>query len=208
MIKKISLISSIILISNISYGHNHKPNKLLNCPATKTHSNNFEPKTFPKINNLLRKTGEIPYQCKNKLLIKGTVKDLNCVPLQDVTVKMWQVNESGKYPYKFLRRVASEKDSDLTGKTNFTGAGTTITDNKGHFYFITCYPSKFKGTKPHVDFRVYHNLPKSSDYRYFTKMSYGKNVGAHKLTPEHDIRDGFVNEVTIIVDGKTDMKEY
>lgn len=197
-------------ISMNIYAAEKAPNKLLDCPVTKYHSSNYEPETFSKSNNLLRTAGGFPYKCSRKLLIKGIVRDSKCVPLSDVVVKVWQVNENGKYPYKPLRNIYTKQDIDISNSENFTGNGTSITNNKGEFNFITCMPTSFKNIKPHVDFRVYHNLPTYSDYRHFTTKTRDSTThsNAEHSTPQYSIEEGYINEVIITIAKQSDLRQF
>lgn len=208
------LITFILIFSNQSFAkHVEINNKILPaniavCKASKEHFNNYEPETFPKTNNLLRKPGEFPVFCGDKLIVKGKVVDKNCVPIPDAKISIWQVACDGKYPYKPLRSRFNNKEINLNSGATFLGAGTTSTDNKGEFYFITTYPPSKGKTPPHINVRVSH-----MDFEDFDTIIFPSQVPAEPEpedfeSPRFKIEDTLVNEFKIVVPIKMKMREF
>jgi protocatechuate 3,4-dioxygenase beta subunit len=131
-------------------------NQFNTCPETKETMNNYEPEVFETSNNLLRKTGANPVFCGEKVLLKGKVLDKKCVPISDAKVYLWQVGCDGKYPYKPLRKLASEDKMNTTSGSTFTGSGIATTDNNGEFWFVTIIPPKSHRGHNNINIRVEH----------------------------------------------------
>ncbi len=133
-----------------------RPSKLNVCLPTKKFTNNYEPKSFEPSNNLLRRNGQEPVFCGEKVVIRGRVLDSNCVPISDAKVYLWQVGCDGKYPYEPLRSHVNERNINPMSKSTFQGSGVATTNNKGEFQFITIYPAKSDHKSPYVNIRVEH----------------------------------------------------
>lgn len=131
-------------------------NKLNVCIPTKKFMNNYEPKVFEPSNNLLRRNGQEPVFCGEKIVIRGRVLDSNCVPISDAKVYLWQVGCDGKYPYEPLRNRVDERFINLSNKSTFQGSGIATTNNNGEFQFITIYPAKSDHKSPYINIRVEH----------------------------------------------------
>lgn len=124
------------------------------CSPTKAATNDYEPKRFASSNNLLRKNGQEPLFCGEKILVKGRVLDSNCVPISDAKIYLWQAGCDGKYPYEPLRKKINRKNLNVSkNQSTFQGNGVATTNNNGEFTFITVYPGKMN----HVNFRIVHS---------------------------------------------------
>ncbi len=183
-------------------------NKLNSCKVTPEHHSNYEPQIFPNSNNLLRTPGEMPLYCGEKLLIRGKLVDKNCVPISDAKIYIWQVACDGKYPYTPLRNVHKKEDINLKSSATFTGAGTTITDNKGEFYFITTYPASFRGMKPHIDFKITHRYFNQFATRFYTTKIDSEIPPVNFTTPFYNIDGTLTNEVLIVLPEKHPTREF
>lgn len=127
------------------------------CEVTKSSINDYEPRIFESSNNLLRRNGQNPVFCGEKIVIKGRVLDSNCVPISDAKVYLWQVGCDGKYPYEPLRsRVDRKKINISKNASTFQGSGVATTDNNGKFTFITICPGIADKKNNYVNFRVSH----------------------------------------------------
>ena len=155
---KIILIFIITLTASncLATGDKFHLNKLNFCKISKKAQNDYEPEEFNTSNNLLRKTGEHPIYCGEKIIIHGRVLDQNCVPVPDAKVYLWQVNCKGKYPYQPLRNVKNKILIQTDEVMTFTGNGIATTNNMGEFYFVTVYPKAIHGLAPHVNIRAEH----------------------------------------------------
>ena len=139
------IISLLILFmfSNTVFGEN-----LIECPNTpEIWELAMLPKTYPT-NELSRKIGSSEFANGKYIKIEGKVVDSNCTPVADARVKIWQANTNGVY--EFLKG-----DEHLKYK-NFTGSGTTSTDNLGNYVFYSIYPGSANQRPPHIFFQVEH----------------------------------------------------
>jgi protocatechuate 3,4-dioxygenase beta subunit len=133
----------------------------------------YEDVTIPEIyktNNLRRRTGYATYAKGEFIRITGIVTDSNCVPISNATVQIWHADSKGYYKSlsvenylnddmmysvpkdRFQKTYRINKDSDK----NFTGSGSTSTDNLGRFTFLSIMPGKVEGKDPVVMFRILH----------------------------------------------------
>lgn len=141
--------------------------KLKHCVPSKKFTNNYEPKHFEPSNNLLRRNGQSPVFCGEKIVIRGRVLDSNCVPISDAKIYLWQVGCDGKYPYEPLRSKINEHHLNLNNKSTFQGAGVATTNNNGEFTFITTYPAKSDHKQPYVNIRVEHRDAGTLQTKFF-----------------------------------------
>lgn len=176
--------------------HYNNANK---CRITKESFNNYEPEVFEPTNNLLKRSGQESLYCGEKIIIFGKVVDSRCVPIADAKVYMWQVNCSGKYPYKPLKTSINHKLIEIDDHLTFTGNGIATTNNKGEFVFITTYPSGTGGLPPHVNLRVNHyrlgklqtkmvlrhhkvkNLTNNPDFMAILDMALKENLSVYNM---------------------------
>lgn len=127
------------------------------CKPDQAASNDYEPAEFYTSNDLLRKAGQVPLFCGERVIIYGKLVDADCKPISDAKIYLWQVDCSGKYPYEPLRNLVDHEliKLPMQGET-FTGNGIATTNNLGEFVFITIYPNKVHDMKPHLNIRVEH----------------------------------------------------
>jgi protocatechuate 3,4-dioxygenase beta subunit len=154
-------LKSVIIVALFTFTNNclaekdnYHINKLNFCKLTAKAHNDYEPETFLSTNNLLRKTGEQPLYCGEKIIVHGRVLDQNCAPVADAKVYMWQVNCKGKYPYKPLRNRIDQSLIHIDEGLTFTGNGVATTNNLGEFYFVTVFPASVHHMGSHVNIRV------------------------------------------------------
>ncbi|MDX2049952.1 MAG: hypothetical protein SFT93_02075 [Rickettsiaceae bacterium] len=182
------------------------------CIHSKEIFNDYEPKIFPKTNNLLRKQGQRPILCGTKLIIRGKLLDSKCTPVSDAKVQIWHVGCDGKYPYELLRNhkkhhALTNLDSDST----FLGAGTTITDNNGEFIFITIVPPPINTKAPVAHLRF------SGEFfgEFETAIALSKDDIQNKYfnhcdkTDTSEIDEDFViNEISVVLPYSNPLKEF
>ncbi len=136
-------------------------NNFNSCEVTASIIDNYEPENFHLTNNLLHQYEVNQFvPNKKKIIIIGRVLDKACVPVSDVKIYLWQVDDKGKYRYKPLK---SNIDTSLVvfddnDKIAFTGNGIATTNNKGEFFFITIYPASIGQLPPSVHIRLEHRL--------------------------------------------------
>lgn len=100
-------------------------------------------KNIHRGNNLIQPAGKSVEASGQKLIIRGHVQDVNCVPVTQAQVEIWQLDPYGKR--------MQPSGSDLADvRPIFTGSGRTITGTNGEFYFITAFPGAPKGQAPRI----------------------------------------------------------
>ena len=133
----------------ISKYYNLAANQLqteVTCPITPTvkEYSHPAPKSFNITNNLRRKVKSPFVAAGDIIYIKGNISDINCTPIANAIVNIWQADSYGRY------------DSKL--EKHFLGNGTATSDNMGNFEFITILPaSNKKDIAPHINISVHHN---------------------------------------------------
>ncbi|MDR2778357.1 MAG: hypothetical protein LBB13_02540 [Rickettsiales bacterium] len=118
-------------------------------PTALIFDNLSKPSTFNKNNNLVRKTGSFRVAIGEPLYIRGTVTDAFNVPIEGVMIKIWQTNATGKY-HTLLQKSSKYIDR------NFLMSGQSITDNMGHYEFVTIFPGFYDDRAPHINIIIYH----------------------------------------------------
>jgi protocatechuate 3,4-dioxygenase beta subunit len=71
-----------------------------------------------------------------RIILSGRVLDENGKPVPNTLVEIWQANAAGRYPHP-----TDNHDAPLD--PNFSGAGRTVTDAKGHYRFLTIRPGEY-----------------------------------------------------------------
>jgi protocatechuate 3,4-dioxygenase, beta subunit len=71
-----------------------------------------------------------------RIIVSGRVLDENGRPVAHDLVEIWQANAAGRY-----RHAVDQHNAPLD--PNFEGSGHTITDEHGHFRFITIRPGSY-----------------------------------------------------------------
>lgn len=192
---KLVIIIAIFAFTSLCFASNDNfdINKLNFCKLTAKAQNDYEPETFLSTNNLLRKTGEQPLYCGEKIIIHGTVLDQNCAPVADAKVYMWQVNCKGKYPYKPLRNKTDKSLVHIDEGLTFTGNGIATTNNLGQFYFVTVFPAPAHHMGSHVNIRVEDRMLGNLQAKFLLKN--------HKvMDPALDLELGHISEIANIND--------
>lgn len=142
-------------------------NALNECTPSKHTIDNYEPEQFPKSNNLLYAHGREQNIEGKKIVLRGILVDTHCIPIPDAKIQIWQTDNNGIFPYKFLRTTAAAYKTKKPYTSSFLGAGTAITDNEGKFLFITILPES--KTHPYINIRVSHSLTGIFQTRYALK---------------------------------------
>ncbi|MDX1916768.1 MAG: dioxygenase [Rickettsiaceae bacterium] len=203
--KYITIISLLFALFFVSSTYAAKEEGL-RCKATISTSDDFEPETFPRSNNLLRRQGDIEDICGTRIILKGKVVDENCVPVLDAKIFAWQKGCDGKYHYTPLRDVA--KNSGLIAeksKSGFIGAGTASTDNKGEFYLIT----SFSGHNNNISLRVEHPRFETMETKLFFKNAKATRTPEDFITFLSDPAEGKTYyEFIIVLPGVNKMRSF
>ena len=71
-----------------------------------------------------------------RIVVHGRVLDEDGRPVRGALVEVWQANASGRYRHK-----VDTHDAPLD--PNFSGAGRTLTDEHGHYWFKTVKPGAY-----------------------------------------------------------------
>ncbi|QHT65489.1 protocatechuate 3,4-dioxygenase subunit beta [Rhodocytophaga rosea] len=101
-----------------------------------------------------RKNGE---PLGERIVVAGTVTDVNGKPIPNTLVEIWQANAAGRYIHK-----VDQHDAPLD--PNFLGAGRCLTDSEGNYKFYTIKPGAYpwgnhpKAFRPnHIHFSLFGN---------------------------------------------------
>lgn len=71
-----------------------------------------------------------------RIILTGRVLDEDGRPVPNTLIEIWQANAAGRY-----RHIHDQHDAPLD--PNFTGAGRTMTDDQGHYRFLTIRPGAY-----------------------------------------------------------------
>ena len=71
-----------------------------------------------------------------RIIVTGRVLDSDGRPLRKTIVEVWQANAAGRY-------LDQDDQHPAPLDPNFTGAGRCLTDNDGHYRFITIKPGAY-----------------------------------------------------------------
>ncbi len=71
-----------------------------------------------------------------RIFVHGRVLDEDGRPVRGALVEVWQANAAGRYFHKV-------DDHDAPLDPNFTGAGRTLTDENGYYWFKTVKPGPY-----------------------------------------------------------------
>ncbi len=123
----------------------------LKCPVTPSLKNvpSNKPAAFSLSNNL-RRASKSPYIASGDIIyVQGTVRDVNCTPVPNAIVKLWQTDAYGNYDNQ---------------EAEFLGSATAVADNLGNFSFITILPKEYMPKfiyesflAPHLNLHISHS---------------------------------------------------
>src|SRR5262249_7302731 len=68
-----------------------------------------------------------------RIIVEGCVLDEDGRPVPQTLVEVWQANAAGRYAHRVDQHSAPLDP-------NFSGAGRTLTDDNGHYRFVTIRP--------------------------------------------------------------------
>ena len=71
-----------------------------------------------------------------RIVVSGRVLDENGRPVCHTLVEVWQANSAGRYPHRVDQH-------DAPTDPNFTGCGRALTDESGHYRFVTIRPGEY-----------------------------------------------------------------
>lgn len=160
----------LLLCSRVLFASNIAATKCTETPEIYDLEN--KPEEFNLSNNLRRKAGSADIAKGELIYIRGKVVDINCVPVQNAVVFIWQADANGIYQNI---KGATEHDP------KFLGSGKYITNNLGYYNFITVMPGNYQ--TPH--FLVQH-----PDFiELYTKMFFSDYV-------DESTSESFVEQLT------------
>lgn len=229
MYKNLFVISLIALFTNISLAdvyvestkrHYKKPC----CIPTKSYQIPIseKPVEYAHYNDITRTEGEFPDNFINKVIIKGKITDKHCVPVPNARITISQKDSYGVY--RFIRAALPifEKSYKLNYNqySTFSGTGTTTSNNRGEFAFITTIPNeKEKDKNRMINISIEHiNYPNLS-----TKILLGRHLNEHKNKQttsfvlaklKHDSSEYNKSEslpvytIDLVLDGLSKYKKY
>ncbi len=71
-----------------------------------------------------------------RIIVEGRVLDEDGRPIPQTLVEVWQANAAGRYAHRSDQHAAPLDP-------NFSGAGRTVTDEDGHYRFVTIRPGAY-----------------------------------------------------------------
>ncbi len=71
-----------------------------------------------------------------RIIVSGRVLDENGRPVPHTLVEIWQANAAGRYPHRIDQH-------DAPTDPNFTGCGRTLSDEHGHYRFVSIRPGEY-----------------------------------------------------------------
>jgi protocatechuate 3,4-dioxygenase beta subunit len=71
-----------------------------------------------------------------RIVVEGRVLDEDGRPVPNTLVEVWQANAAGRYAHRVDAHAAPLDP-------NFSGAGRTLTDERGHYRFVTIRPGAY-----------------------------------------------------------------
>lgn len=154
-------------------------------------------------NNLYKKTGYPESADGELILVKGVIYDIDCVPISNAMVQIWQADSNGNYlsSYNFDN---AWKDVSEEYDPNFGYSGAVQTNNSGEFSFVTVKPgSKKWGIVPSIDLRVEHEFHGKIDTRiFFDDVNNAKDRYLKKL------KSKYVNKLIASKSSYNGIKQY
>lgn len=219
-VKQIFLVTLYFLTIEVALGA--KPRSDIFSPMKQTPSavlsdNLSKPKDFNRNNNLTRRTGSFNIAIGEPLYIKGTVVDAFNVPIEGVIIKIWQTNAAGKY-HTLLPKNSKYEDK------NFLMSGQAITNNTGHYEFVTIFPGFYDDRAPHINVIISHkkfgiietelyfdNHFKNKEdpvYMTYSKEDRERITAKMKYVNADDIKKGKIATFDIVMDGVQQYKRY
>lgn len=158
------LLALIILAAPDSYADSMQKNMHISPEMQHACQHNISvPPSFIKpdqlhpTNNLRRKNGEYFTAMGSYIELRGTVRDVNCVPIQNARIHIWHRDHNGGHlaEYKAVKKdIRLHPDYDK----HFGYSGVTTTDNRGYFAFISVMPG-ISGPKDqtHINIEIQHD---------------------------------------------------
>ena len=218
-----SLITKIIYIIIAfsfcvsSYATNAKPvdKTFRKCKVTKSSEVDQRPEEISADNDVTKYEGSFGNPVVRKIILRGVIRDKNCVPISNARFKLWQADAYGNVRYVPEFAIPEEK-YDMNNKqySKFKGTGRATSSNNGELYIITVKPSQFskKKSSHYVNFKIEHNnfpdvenkiyLLEKNDSAKDKNKIYAKN---HYLTEDKKIK---IYDFEIILDGVSKHSRY
>ena len=84
-----------------------------------------------------------------RMIVAGRVIDEHGTPVPGTLVELWQANSAGRYLHE-----ADQHKAPLD--PNFTGAGQVVTNDAGHYRFLTIVPGAYPWRNSHNAWRAQH----------------------------------------------------
>jgi protocatechuate 3,4-dioxygenase, beta subunit len=84
-----------------------------------------------------------------RIIVSGRVLDEDGRPVPHTLVEIWQANAAGRYLHK-----RDQHDAPLD--PNFTGSGHALTDDEGHYRFVTILPGAYPWANHYNAWRPAH----------------------------------------------------
>ncbi|MEQ9115536.1 MAG: hypothetical protein RLN62_01935 [Rickettsiales bacterium] len=186
------------------------------CIPTKKHKVDRRPAKFASDNDLTRVEGGFFDSYNQKIIIRGVVKDKNCVPVSNAQIRLWQVDSYGKKRYEEQHSTKHQKyTQDKLSYSKFQGTGMFTSLNNGEFFFITVRPSELSKSKKdpkYINFEINHaDYPKVANRIYFleaAQFSNKDNIILAKNFFSTRFKDIKIYDMEIVLDGVSPHSKF
>lgn len=216
------LLGFILLFSNFyslanktAIGLEHQTYK--RCTPTVNTKVDELPAEFSSYNNMTKSEGGFSNYLNKKILLRGVVKDKNCIPVSNARIKMWQVDAYGNKRYaKEFSTPEEIYDMNYLIYSKFKGTASSTSSNNGEFFIITVKPASRVVNKKkrdnYINFRVEHSSfpPVISKIYLLEKDEYAKRKDIVIAKNYNTLISGEtkVYDFEIILDGVSKHSRY
>ena len=197
---------------------NNWQSAFVSCKPNK--SMDFDKEMLDADRQTINDTTRLPLEFENlysdKVLLRGIVKDKNCVPVSNALIEIrgldeYGVNANAQFSYSFSERYGLNNYE--YSKT--TGLAVAETDNRGFFNFITSIPSSKLPIIKNRIIKVFVSHPDFPHLKSEIKMGFWKIDRASdiSLVGNENCKAGDlfcmpVYDVEIILDGENRFRKY
>lgn len=171
-------------------------------------------------NDATKNSGDFDSSYMRKVVLRGLIKDRNCVPVPNATIEIWQVDEYGKnryntFSYSFLDKYALNYEE----YSRFLGIAVTTSDSNGYFTFLTVLPngqinSKSKPITSYINLSVWHrDLPSletklTLDDGFRLRMPIDTELIGYKNSEAENLFVLPTYDFEVVLDGVSKYKSY
>ncbi len=218
VLKKLSSVIIItFLYSNFVYASAKQENlkTYRKCVATKSAKVDPVPEHIAADNDITKSEGTFGNPVFEKIILRGIIRDKNCVPISNARFKVWQADAYGNKRYIPEFAIPDEiYEMDNKQYSKFEGTGRATSSNNGELFIITIKPSQFAKNKApsYVNFKLNHDkFPDVENKIYLLEKNQspkGKNdiyAKNYYLTEDKKLK---IYDFEIVLDGVSKHSRY